>query len=502
MPLQIRRGTDAERNAMTTKLANGEILWVTDDKKLYIGDGTTASSALVPVTGFNAEDAVDSVGAALVAGSHKNVSFLYGTTQDNAGRIDAVVDLSNYVGVIEADAFKGSLFADTSVTMVDSLTATFNLDGTVGTKIVPNSNGTIDIGTTSYRFKDLYLSGSSHVYIGSAAITAGATGINLPAGSTIDGAPLGGFGTGSSLRVDIIGDDSSIIVNTSNNSLHGTLTGNVTGSVYSTGSALLVDATNNRIPGTLVGNVTTTAGSPVLTTATKTATLNEIALQSSGIVSGTQMTVTALSTVFATQTGSASTPFVSVVTATGASALAASVVGARSRGSLISPSAVQLNDEMGKFEFSGHDGADYRLSAGLIGLVNGTVSSTIVPSRLELFVTDGAGAQVTPIKIKPTTVEFTTQASFPDGTASAPSIAFTTDGGVDTGFSHPGDGVIVVSSNTVEVARFDGGGIRSTGFIKVAQVNGTLPSPAEAGMIVLDGTTFKGYNGSGWVNLN
>lgn len=36
----------------------------------------------------------------------------------------------------------------------------------------------------------------------------------------------------------------------------------------------------------------------------------------------------------------------------------------------------------------------------------------------------------------------------------------------------------------------------------VPQVNGNLPNPPEAGMIVLDGTTFKGYNGSAWVNLN
>lgn len=451
MPLQIRRGTDAERNAMTTRLANGEVLWVTDAKKLYIGDGTTASSALVPVTGFNAEDAVDSVGAALVAGSHTNVSFTYGTTQDNAGRIDAAVNLSNYSGVINADAFKGSLFADTSVTMVDALTATFNLDGTVGTKIVPNANGTLDIGTTSYRFKDVYLGGNSSLYFGSAAITAGTTGVNLPAGSTIDGAPLGGTGAGGSLNVDIVGDDSTTIVNSSTKVLTGSLVGNVTGSVYSVGSALLVDAANNRIPGTLVGNITTTAGSPVLTTATKTATLNEIVLQSSGIISGPQLTVTALNSVFATQTGSATVPFVSVVTSTSTSSVAAGLVGARSRGSLISPSAVQLNDEMGKFEFSGHDGADYRLSAGLIGLVNGTVSSTIVPSRLELFVTDNAGAQITAVKVKPTNVEFTVAPIVPSFTSSP-----------DT---------------------------RPTGV---------------AGMIILDTTTskFQGWTGSAWADLN
>jgi hypothetical protein len=89
-----------------------------------------------------------------------------------------------------------------------------------------------------------------------------------------------------------------------------------------------------------------------------------------------------------------------------------------------------------------------------------------------------------------------------DGTALNPSIVFTTDGGVDSGFYHPGDGIISTSINGAEKVRVDNGGVRVEGFVKVAQVSGNLPSPPEAGMIVLDGTTFKGYNGSAWVNLN
>jgi len=45
-------------------------------------------------------------------------------------------------------------------------------------------------------------------------------------------------------------------------------------------------------------------------------------------------------------------------------------------------------------------------------------------------------------------------------------------------------------------------GITSAPIFKVGDVAGTLPSAPQAGMIVLDGTTFKGYNGSAWVNLN
>jgi hypothetical protein len=89
-----------------------------------------------------------------------------------------------------------------------------------------------------------------------------------------------------------------------------------------------------------------------------------------------------------------------------------------------------------------------------------------------------------------------------DGNATNPSLVFGTDGGVDTGLFHPADGVVCVSSNGQERLRVDGGGVRVEGFMKVAQVNGNLPNPPEAGMIVLDGTTFKGYNGFSWVDLN
>ncbi len=89
-----------------------------------------------------------------------------------------------------------------------------------------------------------------------------------------------------------------------------------------------------------------------------------------------------------------------------------------------------------------------------------------------------------------------------DGTASNPSLVFGTDGAVDTGLFHPADGVVCVSSNGQENLRVDSGGARVNGFMKVAEVNGNLPNPPEAGMIVLDNGVFRGFTGSIWVNLH
>lgn len=100
MPLQIRRGTEAERLAMVPKLANGELLWITDAKKLYVGDGVLASSALAPVTGFNAEDAQDAAASLFTTSpTHAGISFVY---DDLAGKLTATVDLTSYGANINA----------------------------------------------------------------------------------------------------------------------------------------------------------------------------------------------------------------------------------------------------------------------------------------------------------------------------------------------------------------------------------------------------------------
>jgi hypothetical protein len=269
MPLQIRRGTNAERQVMPVPLAPGEPLYTTDQGFLYIGDGVTLGG--VQVTGYADENAVDAVGAALVAGQNQNINFIYGPTQDVANRIDAVIDLSVYSGEISADSFQGSLFSNDSTLMINADTASINLDGTVKGDIVPDQNEAYDLGSNTSRFRDLYLSGSS-LWLGDAQLTATGSAINLPAGTTIGGLAVGM--PGGDLNVNIIGDDSSVMVNTSTKQIIaaggvvGNITGNVTGnligtteglhigevkgSVFGDDSTLLVDGIDRAFNGTLI----------------------------------------------------------------------------------------------------------------------------------------------------------------------------------------------------------------------------------------------------------
>lgn len=57
----------------------------------------------------------------------------------------------------------------------------------IAADLIPDSDQIRDLGSSTRRWKDLYLSGSS-LYLGSAAITSTGFAVNLPAGSTVDGA--------------------------------------------------------------------------------------------------------------------------------------------------------------------------------------------------------------------------------------------------------------------------------------------------------------------------
>jgi len=281
MPLQIRRGTELQRTSMTQPLAVGELLFVTSPtNRIYVGDGTTLGG--IAVTGYTDENAQDAVAPMFTGGSHSGINFVY---NDASNIINATVDLSNYNGTISASSFKGTLVADDSTALVDAVDGRIFLDGTVKGNIVPDADVAYDLGSATYRFRDLYLSGSS-IKLGAATITATGTAVNLPLGSTIGGSAIGI--PGGDLNVNIVADDSTVIVNTTTEvvTAQGGFVGNVTGNV------------NGVITGTagssLVGNVTGDLTGNVTSTGTSTFTTVDI---NGGAIDGTTIGATTASTV-------------------------------------------------------------------------------------------------------------------------------------------------------------------------------------------------------------
>jgi Major tropism determinant N-terminal domain len=194
MPLRIRRGTDAERLTITP--AEGELIYTTDSKRVYVGDGTTAGGLEL-----TAEASIDNLQTNL----NLNSFDIVGTGNINiTGDITVTGNLNgNFLGSINGDVV-GSVFADNSSLLVDALTGTHyglfdgNLLGNVTGDLVGNVTGDV-VGD---------------------------------------------------LTGDVIGDVTGNVLG----NVNGNLIGNVNGSIFADDSSLLVDAITGTHYGTFDGD--------------------------------------------------------------------------------------------------------------------------------------------------------------------------------------------------------------------------------------------------------
>ena len=379
MPLQIRRGTDAERLAMTQPLAQGELLFVSTPgaERLFIGNGVTLGG--VQITGYTNEDAQDAAALLFSNGVHNGITFTY---NDAAASLNAVVDLTNYQGSIQANAFKGSVFADDSSLLVDAVSGRLlgPLTGNVTGNVTGNTAGT-----------------HTGPVVGN--VTGNVTG------------NLTGFHTGD-VKGSVFGDDSTVLVNGVELSinLNGTVKSNIipgTTAVFDIGSAA------NQFDDVYAVNLKNASDQIVLSTATKTATLAQINLESSGLITGPAMIATVPSILYATTGVSATDPWPNLFTINAASTATNSLGLSRSRGTLVTPATVINGDEIGSISVNGHDGTGFVASAEIIFQVNNTVSTGVVPSKMDFNVSNAAGVVATKMTVKATDVAFSVPPMLP-----------------------------------------------------------------------------------------
>ena len=359
MALQIRRGPTADRMSYTPVV--GELIWDTSTNSLYIGNGTTAGG--LPAGTLVTEDVQDITASMLVNGTHQNITFTY---DDTLARINSTIDLSTFNGTLTADAFIGSHYASDSTLLLNALTGAVNLNGTVKGHIIPSTNIAYDLGSSSFRFRDLYLSGSS-IILGSATITATGSAVNLPAGSTIDGTIIGtgsgaGVEAGMNYNINIVGDDSTIIVNATTKSITaaGGFTGSLTGNIFTN----LIDSADS---------------SAITVTPTVTFNSNVTAEGTLRVIDGGNFQ----------STDSLSFPL--SITAAHGDDQATRLVLRRSRGTINTPLSLITDDRVGSIQFNGHDGTTYRTAAQIQARVTGTVSPGVMPSSLRFLITNSAG---------------------------------------------------------------------------------------------------------------
>jgi hypothetical protein len=434
MPLQIRRGTAAERSAISSPLVIGELLYVTDQGKLYIGDGTAlggpdalgnpgqGGKGLV-ITGFTSEESQDATALLFDNGTHSNIFFTY---DDANNALSLGVDLSSYTGnislvgnldidgILEASAFKGSIFADDSTLLVDAVSGTIPysilsgsptalsqftndvnyvrladiIDGTLSIDV--NNTGDLQ-GSVYGEDSSLLVDSINSRIVGFIDIRGneifddvGDTGLNIRSNQTdrnvyIYSYGSDGSGTGAgniyvkSNAIEIYSDwqdggvgeqkwtfandggfqfpDGTIQTTAWTGSAVGSFIGDLQGSVFGDNSTLLIDGISNRLVGDLYGTVRSN-----IEIVRGVNTFQEVLLS--------QIDNTNLSNY---------------------------MTFSKARGSIGSPAAVQQNDAIYDVQWVGHDGSNFQTTARLRATVGGTVSSGVVPGNLDLSIADNSG---------------------------------------------------------------------------------------------------------------
>jgi trimeric autotransporter adhesin len=471
MPLQIRRGSEAERLLMTVPLAPGELLYA--DGRLFVGDGQLPGGVLV--TGYSDNDAKDATAEMLADNTHSGISFSYNSTTK---LISATVDLSNYTGILKADAFKGSVFADDGSTLggqplVDAISGTFNgnLVGNVTGNVTGNVSGNVTGNVTGN-------------------ITGNITGdietniIDSANSSAITVIPSTVFNSDVTVENDLFVE--SIILNGVKHTSIGeklfpipqdgettdhylTFVDNISGqAIVKTDGNLRYNPSTRYI--TTTGFIGSLVSAPTINTsniATQNISSNGVLTLSSALSNAGRST--ALVSIGSTTTNgrfrlTAGTFY------TGIAALfdidqhhdSADVNNFqfnRSRGTALSPTAVQNGDDIADIAFAGSDGISDNLTRASISVtVNGAISTGVIPMKITLNTsTNGSGTPV---------------------------VAVTVDEKQQTTFA----GAITLATYADAAAR-----------------DLAIPTPTAGMMVYISGTgKFQGYNGSTttWNDLN
>lgn len=260
MALRLRRGTNAARTGITP--AEGELIYTTDTKKLFAGDGSTVGGNVV--SGIN--DVLDDVTPQLGGDLDLNSNNIVGNGNIN---ITGSVTATNFVG-----DYKGSIVGDDSTILVDA----------VASKIILTNNSIKDMGDVSdtgptanqllswsgtawtptnslSALTSITMSGniamSTNNITGAGSINATSVSATTVTATTVNATAIDGDITGS-----VFADNSSLLVDAVNGKIpaanlqgtftgavKGTLDGEVTGSVYADDSTLLVDGIAKGIVG-------------------------------------------------------------------------------------------------------------------------------------------------------------------------------------------------------------------------------------------------------------
>lgn len=395
MALQVRRGTNAERLGITPAI--GELIYVTDTKALYVGDGTTAGGTTSNVGTINSllEDATPQLGGEL---------DLNGNNITGTGNINIT----------------GTITASGNINLGDGVGSDIVVfGGEIQGNIVPDADVAWNLGSTSNRFKEAWIS-------------------QLNVDSQI---------TAERIQADVIADDSSIMVNVSNNIFTGAFAGNVTGNV-------LGNLTGDSA-GTHTGDTAGTHTGAVVGNVTGDLTGSVFADDSTLIIDGLDGGSISANRYFATDD--------IAVKATSA----------------------------GAFEYKVEGNNNTTALSIITNKTGGNLTGTSYSGKLFFGYDDDSGSAITSAVLGGEDAIYLVTAADGDFSAEASYLTFNESGSLGIGTYTP--------TATLDVR----GAIKPGVYADNAARDAAITSPV-AGMMVFNttGTKFQGYTGSAWVDLN
>lgn len=436
MPLQIRRGLETQRITVSTPLADGELLWISDRKKLFIGDGVTAMSQLSPVTNFTAIDSQNATAALFSHQDHTGISFSYNS---ETGKITAIVTPSGTNGVfdtISANRISGSLYsADGSTQFINGLTGEVTADtngvhyGSVytankTTKLIDGSTGEITADTNGIHYGTVignlksnngitfFDSTGSGELIGNLSGNAtSATRVNTVYNTTYAGDPTqadffityvnsqAGLQTPqthialkfnqytNTLTVD------NITANLTGNVFGNTIgyhDGDMKGSVFAADSSVIVDGVDFKLLAPLHANVIGTSGTILVNASTGYIAGNNISSTSSNTSNLTVGTDTNAGSTGLIRAFNSTGTFVNLYATTGNTnpSLTFNTAG----GTPESLDAAVANDLLGRIAFNGYNGNNYVNAVAINCYANDNVTNSGIPGRFQVTTTADNGA--------------------------------------------------------------------------------------------------------------
>lgn len=200
MALRLRRGTNAERGLITP--ADGELVYTTDTKRLYIGDGTTVGG-----------NPVDTAGTAFGSNVDLNNYDLLGTGNINiTGSITAT-------GNITAD---GNLTLGGNLIIGDAPSDTVSFLAKVESHVLPDVDGARNLGSSTNKFNQVW---TNTVHVTNDIIS-------------------------PSINANIVGDDSTVLLNRATGALNAI--GTFKGQVQGTDNTTIIEPGAKTVTGTTI----------------------------------------------------------------------------------------------------------------------------------------------------------------------------------------------------------------------------------------------------------